>query len=202
MNRNTLFTGRRAVRAKAAEVSEAAIRSGDVGSFLNVAGEDANRYQHSRSSNRALKIPLMFGLDVIHGYRTCFRSRWHSRQRGIRGWSNEALPWRQPRRGPTACAGLSRRWSTSPAMRGGAGSRRAPGRIRSWAPPWPPPMSAASRAPRSRPRPHCSPASSTSSAMVRPRAGAITTPPRSRSACCATSTCRRSGPASKTVRPR
>ncbi len=51
---------------------EAAIRSGDVGSFLNVAGEDVNRYQHLAVEQSRLKIPLLFGFDVIHGYRTVF----------------------------------------------------------------------------------------------------------------------------------
>ncbi|MCT7374714.1 glycoside hydrolase family 3 N-terminal domain-containing protein [Chelativorans salis] len=43
-----------------------------VGSFLNVTGEEANRYQKIAVERSRLKIPLLFGLDVIHGYRTVF----------------------------------------------------------------------------------------------------------------------------------
>jgi beta-glucosidase len=49
------------------------IRSGQVGSMLNVTGAEATReaqqlaVEHSR-----LGIPLLLGLDVIHGYRTMF----------------------------------------------------------------------------------------------------------------------------------
>ena len=49
----------------------------------------------------------------------------------------------------SASTGPSPRWSTSPGTRGGAGSSRARARTRSWAPPSPPPRSAASRAPTS-----------------------------------------------------
>lgn len=45
---------------------------GEVGSFLNVTGEEANRYQKIAVEQSRLKIPLLFGLDVIHGYRTVF----------------------------------------------------------------------------------------------------------------------------------
>ena len=48
------------------------IAAGQVGSFLNVSGENANRYQKIAVEQSRLKIPLMFGLDVIHGYRTIF----------------------------------------------------------------------------------------------------------------------------------
>lgn len=49
------------------------IRKGHVGSMLNVLGADATRkaQQLALESSR-LKIPLIFGYDVIHGYRTSF----------------------------------------------------------------------------------------------------------------------------------
>ena len=50
------------------------------------------------------------------------------------------------RRAPSASTGRSRRWSTSPAIRAGAGSSRARARTRTSAPRSPPPRSAASRA--------------------------------------------------------
>ena len=51
---------------------EEMIAAGQVGSFLNVSGENANRYQEIAVEQSRLKIPLIFGLDVIHGYRTIF----------------------------------------------------------------------------------------------------------------------------------
>jgi beta-glucosidase len=49
------------------------IRNGLVGSMLNVTGADATRKaQQIAVENSRLKIPLIFGFDVIHGYRTIF----------------------------------------------------------------------------------------------------------------------------------
>ncbi len=46
---------------------------GQVGSFLNVIGADAtNHYQHIAMEKSRLHIPILFGLDVIHGHRTTF----------------------------------------------------------------------------------------------------------------------------------
>jgi len=50
---------------------ERAIRAGAVGSLLNVVGADAtNRYQKLAVEESRLGIPLLFGRDVIHGFRT------------------------------------------------------------------------------------------------------------------------------------
>ena len=58
-------TGRSAV--------EEAIRRGEIGSFLNVTDPVlSNRLQRLAMEQSRLKIPLIFGLDVIHGYRTIF----------------------------------------------------------------------------------------------------------------------------------
>ena len=58
-------TGRSAV--------EDSIRRGEVGSFLNVTDPVlSNRLQHLAMDESRQKIPLIFGLDVIHGYRTIF----------------------------------------------------------------------------------------------------------------------------------
>lgn len=52
---------------------EEAIRRGEVGSFLNVTDPAlSNRLQRVAMDQSRLKIPLIFGLDVIHGYRTIF----------------------------------------------------------------------------------------------------------------------------------
>jgi beta-glucosidase len=49
------------------------IRAGEVGSLLNVVGAEATRKaQQLAVDGSRLKIPLLFGLDVIHGYRTIF----------------------------------------------------------------------------------------------------------------------------------
>lgn len=49
-----------------------AIEEGKVGSVLNVSGtDDVKQFQEAAMKSR-LKIPLIFGLDVIHGFRTGF----------------------------------------------------------------------------------------------------------------------------------
>lgn len=49
------------------------IKSGQVGSLLNVTGAEATRNaQELAVENSRLGIPLIFGYDVVHGYRTSF----------------------------------------------------------------------------------------------------------------------------------
>ncbi|MGE5108055.1 MAG: glycoside hydrolase family 3 N-terminal domain-containing protein [Sphingobacteriales bacterium] len=48
------------------------IRKGMVGSMLNVTGVDHTRTLQEIAMQSRLKIPLLFGQDVIHGYRTIF----------------------------------------------------------------------------------------------------------------------------------
>lgn len=49
------------------------IAKGDLGSLLNVTGAtETNTLQRIAMTQSRLKIPLLFGLDVIHGYRTIF----------------------------------------------------------------------------------------------------------------------------------
>jgi beta-glucosidase len=49
------------------------IKTGMVGSLLNVTGADATRKaQKLAIENSRLKIPMIFGYDVIHGYQTMF----------------------------------------------------------------------------------------------------------------------------------
>jgi beta-glucosidase len=49
------------------------IAAGQVGSLLNVAdAKKANTFQHIAVDKSRLHIPLMYGFDVIHGYRTVF----------------------------------------------------------------------------------------------------------------------------------
>ncbi len=51
---------------------EAEIRSGGVGSMLNIKGVPDTRRLQALALQSRLKIPLLFGLDVIHGYQTVF----------------------------------------------------------------------------------------------------------------------------------
>jgi beta-glucosidase len=49
------------------------VAKGQVGSMLNVLGADqTNHYQHIAIEKSRLHIPILFGLDVIHGHRTTF----------------------------------------------------------------------------------------------------------------------------------
>ncbi len=49
-----------------------AIEQGQVGALLNVTGARRTRQFQERAMRSRLKIPLLFGLDVIHGYKTTF----------------------------------------------------------------------------------------------------------------------------------
>lgn len=52
---------------------EALVRSGGVGSFLGIFGADYTReIQRIATHESRLKIPLLFALDVIHGFRTIY----------------------------------------------------------------------------------------------------------------------------------
>ncbi|HEX8921018.1 MAG TPA: glycoside hydrolase family 3 N-terminal domain-containing protein [Pyrinomonadaceae bacterium] len=49
------------------------VRKGQLGSFLNVRGaKNTNAVQRVAVEESRLKIPVLFGFDVIHGYRTIF----------------------------------------------------------------------------------------------------------------------------------
>lgn len=49
------------------------VRQGQIGSFLNAPDRDArNELQRAAVETSRLRIPLIFGRDVIHGYRTIF----------------------------------------------------------------------------------------------------------------------------------
>ncbi|MHB8303648.1 MAG: glycoside hydrolase family 3 N-terminal domain-containing protein [Acidobacteriaceae bacterium] len=52
---------------------DAMIAAGEVGSLLNVADpKKANAFQHIAMEKSRLHVPLLYGFDVIHGYRTVF----------------------------------------------------------------------------------------------------------------------------------
>ena len=55
------------------EPMTAAIRSGQIGSFLFISDPAVtNRLQKIAVTESRLKIPLLFGFDVIHGFHTIF----------------------------------------------------------------------------------------------------------------------------------
>ena len=79
-----------------------AIREGRVGSLFNCGAPDRVReVQRMAVEETRLKIPLIFGFDVIHGQRTFFRFRWRKRR-----CFDPAL-WEPPRGGREECAGAT-----------------------------------------------------------------------------------------------
>ena len=48
------------------------IKAGQVGSLLNVLGSERTRSWQKIAMQSRLKIPLLFGQDVVHGYKTTF----------------------------------------------------------------------------------------------------------------------------------
>ncbi len=70
----TQYTGQWAVTGPAVtQGGEGDIRAGRVGSFLNVYGAEAtHRAQKVAVEESRLGIPLIFGHDVVHGFRTVF----------------------------------------------------------------------------------------------------------------------------------
>jgi len=48
------------------------IKAGKIGSLLNILGSEHTRQYQELAMQSRLKIPLLFGLDVIHGYKTTF----------------------------------------------------------------------------------------------------------------------------------
>ena len=130
------------------DAERARISAGAVGSYLNVAGAAESRaLQRIAVEESRLHIPLLFGLDVIHGYRTIFpvplamAASWDPAvpERAAHVAAAETAAAR-------ASTGPSRRWSTSPATRAGAGSSKARARIPSSARRWPRRRCAAIRA--------------------------------------------------------
>ncbi len=52
---------------------DAMLAKGEIGSLFNVVGaKETDHYQHIAVDQSRLHIPLLFGLDVIHGHRTTF----------------------------------------------------------------------------------------------------------------------------------
>jgi beta-glucosidase len=92
------------------DAERARIRAGRVGSYLNVAGAvETAALQRIAVEQSRLHIPLLFGMDVIHGYRTIFpvplamASSW-----------DPAVPERAARVAATEAAAAGLHWTFSP----------------------------------------------------------------------------------------
>jgi beta-glucosidase len=96
------------------------IKSGRVGSMLNVVGAKAtHEAQRLAVENSRLRIPMIFGYDVVHGYRSLFRSE--KQPAGIPRLSG-SLHRLQPKRLPLQeFTGLLPRCLTYHVMPAGAG---------------------------------------------------------------------------------
>ncbi|WP_294391057.1 glycoside hydrolase family 3 N-terminal domain-containing protein [uncultured Sphingomonas sp.] len=71
---NQVAGGRqKALNSRLDDAMMARVRAGEIGSFLHVAGaEPTRKVQMVALKESRLGIPLIFGIDVIHGYRTIF----------------------------------------------------------------------------------------------------------------------------------
>ena len=97
------------------------LAKGQIGALFNLStAKEINRYQRIAVRKSRLKIPLVFGLDVIHGFRTIFpvplalASTWDPLivEQSARVAAQEASA--------AGSAGRFRRWSTLRAMLAGA----------------------------------------------------------------------------------
>ena len=86
------------------------IRKGQVGSLFNVTGARAtNQLQHIAVDESRLHIPLIFGLDVIHGFRTTFPLNL-----GLAATWDPALVEKAARISATEASAAGVRWAFSP----------------------------------------------------------------------------------------
>jgi beta-glucosidase len=122
------------------------VRRGEVGSYLHVAGAEPLRaLQRVAVEESRLGIPLLFGMDVVHGYRTIFpvplamAATWDPADARKRRAHRRA---RGQRRRPALDVRADGRRRPRPAL--GPGSSKAPARTRSSAARWPPRKSAGS----------------------------------------------------------
>ena len=106
-------------QAKSSDIAEK-IRRGEVGGLFNIKGVEKIRdVQRIAVEESRLGIPLIFGMDVIHGYETTLRP-----------------VFRPSRRVPPVSAGPSPRWSILRAIPAGDVRRRASAKIPSSAALW------------------------------------------------------------------
>lgn len=96
---------------------ETLLKQGLVGSLFNVYTVDGVRkMQEMALSESRLKIPVLFGYDVVHGYRTISRCRWRNPALGIWSGCVKVRRSRRMRRALPVSLGRSPRWWISPGM--------------------------------------------------------------------------------------
>jgi len=119
-------------QAKSSDIAEK-IRRGEVGGLFNIKGVEKIRdVQRIAVEESRLGIPLIFGMDVIHGYETTFPI-----PLGLTARPSSVRPvFRPSRRVPPVSAGPSPRWSTLRAIPAGDVRRRASAKIPSSAALW------------------------------------------------------------------
>lgn len=113
------------------------IRAGGVGSLMVQDPAKTNELQKIAVEESRLGIPLLFGLDVIHGYRTVYPIAIAEA-----GTFDPALMKKTARMAAREShsgvfPGTLPPWWTSPGTPAGAGSPRAPARTPAWPPPLP-----------------------------------------------------------------
>jgi hypothetical protein len=161
------------------------VRQGSLGSTLNVRGaQKTNELQRIAVTASRLKIPLIFGFDVIHGYRTVFPIP-----------LGEAASWDPAavERSASIAAAEARaagvHWTFAPMVDIARDPRW--GRIRIWARLWPARVCADFRELTTARRTRSSPAPSIGWLTARRKRAATTTPRKSRKEPCAKFTFRR-----------
>ena len=81
----------------------AGIQSGAIGNLLNLYGADmVAKTQRLAVEETRLGIPLLIGLDVIHGHRTMFPCRWARRRCSIPACGGRRPAKRRGKPPPTA----------------------------------------------------------------------------------------------------
>ena len=134
-------------RFDASKEIDDAVANGQVGSLLFITDPAIiNQYQHLAVERTRLHIPLLFGFDVIHGFRTIFPVPIAM----AASWDPSGAVREQTIAAKEARS-VGIHWAFAPMVdiardpRWGASSK-APAKTRIWVPPWPPARCAASRA--------------------------------------------------------
>jgi beta-glucosidase len=112
------------------QIAEERIRAGQLGSVLFMTDPALiNRLQHVAVDGSRLHIPLLFGIDVIHGFRTIFPVPIGMAASWDPSMVEKAQSVAAERHEPPGSIGPLVRCSTSPAIPGGAESSREQAKI-------------------------------------------------------------------------
>ena len=175
------------------ELPDRELPAGRVGSLLFVTDpKETNRLQRIATTETRLKIPLLFGFDVIHGLRTIFPV-----PIGLAASWDPALVERAQAIAAAEARAVGIHWAFAPMLDIARDPRwgrivEGPAKIRTWVPRWRWRRCAASRARPSGPPAASSRDPSTTLATAPLSAAATTTRRTSRTASSGTCTCRRS----------